>query len=220
MDDNNLDYNTWTLCTTDFSPGSCRKYNGYSKYFYWRRGGYGVWVGEISINTTGIKSGTYNGKVIIERTNFTPLGIDLSVNLAKPTLPKWFVLLIVAILIIIAVYIISLSKDPKIGATVALLPVVLGILIIDAYSPFDSLGNILLKAAFLVPLAAYIVDVLKTRRDDRLTLEKSVTEVKKKAVEDAGQFFVDYLGEHGITKSRSCMSPTENIYIRIIYSPF
>lgn len=157
--------------------------------------GYGVWVGEISINTTGIKSGTYNGKVIIERTNFTPLSIDLSVNLAKPTLPKWFVLLIVAILIIIAVYIISLSKDPKIGATVALLPVVLGILIIDAYSPFDSLGNILLKAAFLVPLAAYIVDVLKTRRDDRLTLEKSVTEVKKKAVEDAVDFHSALLEE-------------------------
>ncbi|MCZ7402405.1 MAG: Ig-like domain-containing protein [Candidatus Methanoperedens sp.] len=157
--------------------------------------GYSVWVGEISINTTGIKSGTYNGKVIIERANFTPLDVGLSVRLSKYTLPKWIVLLIAAILIIATIAIILFFKDPKIGVVFALIPAVAGIFMLDSSSPFDATGTILLNTAFLVPLAAYIIDYLKTRRDDRLALEKSVTEVKKKAVNDAVDFHSALLEE-------------------------
>jgi hypothetical protein len=157
--------------------------------------GYGVWVGEISINTTGIKSGTYNGKAIIEGANFTPLDVGLSVKLAKPTWQKLVVLSLAAISIIFAVFLILLVKDPKYGTLLALIPVVVGTLLLYMFPLFDAQENTLLTTSFFVPLAACIFDFLKGRRDDRLVLEKSVAGAKAKAIGDAVDFHSALLEE-------------------------
>ncbi len=164
---------------------------GQSKYTVTLKG-YGVWVGEISINTTGIKSGTYDGKAIIEGANFTPLDVGLSVKLAKPTMLKFVVLFLASIFIIFAVYL--LDKGPTKYIVLVLIAVLAGLLLF-MFPLFDAPGNTLLATSFFIPLAASIVDYLTKRRDDRLALEKSVTEVKKKAVEDAVDFHSGLLAE-------------------------
>ncbi|MGB8217192.1 MAG: Ig-like domain-containing protein [Candidatus Methanoperedens sp.] len=154
--------------------------------------GYNVWVGEISINTTGIKSGTYDGKAIIEGTNFTPLDIGLSLKLAKPTWLKFVFLFLASIFIIFAVYL--LDKGPTKYIVLVVIAVLAGLLLF-MFPLFDAPENTLLSTSFFIPLAAYIVEYLTKRRDDRLALEKSVTEVKKKAVEDAVDFHSALLEE-------------------------
>ncbi len=126
------------------------------------------------------------------------------VTIAKPAWQKLFVLLLAAGSIIITVFILSYFKDPKNGILFAIFPVIGGILLLYIFPFFDAWENTLLTTSFFVPLAAYIIDCLKTRRDDRLALEKSVTEVKKKAVEDAVDFhskLIEELNTHAATFS-------------------
>jgi hypothetical protein len=168
--------------------------------------GYGVWVGEMSVNTKGIESGIYDGKAIIEEANSTPLELNLSVELTPPLLPKWFVLAVAAALIIISLVLIinSEDKDPTWGIILSILPIVGGTVLLYLSPLSDPTGNTLLNLAFFAPMATYIIDFLKKRRDDRLALEKSVADDNRKAIGDAIKFhsaLLEELNAHGATFS-------------------